>query len=173
MTMAYRMGMDDDPAGRAGLAQLLGDLAYTAPAGDLPARSPEEMESLRPLGWSYPVLRHVTLLTEVTDTGRFPVVLDQMARRMRDVTVDDAALKASRARVKTELRDQLFGSPAQVLNHQLREISAGRTDAQMLAHASGSDIDKVTVKEAQNGLRRWHVPANAVLSLAGDFGVVD
>jgi len=173
MTMAYRMGMDDDPAGRAGLAQLLGDLAFTAPAGDLPARTPGDMESLSPLGWSYPVLRHVTLLTEVTDTGRFPVVLDHVARRMRDVTVDDAALKASRARVKSELREQLFGQPAQVLNHQLREIAAGRTDAQMLAHASGADVEKVTVKEAQEALRRWHVPANAVLSMVGDFGAID
>jgi hypothetical protein len=173
MTVAYRMGMDDDPPGRAGLAQLLGDLAYLAPAADQPARSPEEMGSLRPLGWSYPVLRRVTLLTEVTDTGRFPVTLDQMARRMRDVTVDEAALKVARMRVKTELKEQLFGPATEVLNHQVRDIAAGRTDAQIVAHASGSDLDKVTVKEAQEALRRWHAPANAVLSLVGDFGTVD
>jgi hypothetical protein len=101
------------------------------------------------------------------------VVLDQLARRMRDVTVDEASLKAARGRVKAELREQMFGSPAQVLNHQVREIAAGRTDAQMIAHASGADLDKVTVKEAQQALGRWHVPANAVLSLAGDFGPLD
>jgi hypothetical protein len=173
MTLGYRAGMDDDPAGRAGLAQLLGDLAFTAPAGELPARDPAEMGSLRPLGWSYPVLRHVTLHTELADTDRFPIVLDQMARRMRDATADEASLKAARTRVKAELVQQLFGAPTQVLNHQIREIAAGRTDAQMVAHASGADLDKVTVREAQAALRKWFVPANAVLSLAGDFGAVD
>jgi len=39
----------------------------------------------------------------------------------------------------------------------------------VLAHASGADVEKVTVKEAQEALRRWHVPANAVLSMVGEM----
>ena len=173
ITVGYRMGIDDDPPGRAGLAQLLGELSFTAPAGNQPERVPEEIDSQRPLGWSYPVLRHVTLLTEVASTDRFPVVLDQVAQRMRGVTVDAAVLAAARARVKRELAQQLFGQPTQVLSYQMREIAAGRSDAEIVRHASGSDLARLTVKEVQAELRRWHVPANAVLSLVGDFGGVD
>src|SRR5262245_40588525 len=65
ITLGYRMGIDDDPAGRSGLAQLLGDLTFTSAAGNQPDRTPEELDSQRPLGWSYAVLRHMTLATEV------------------------------------------------------------------------------------------------------------
>jgi hypothetical protein len=152
ITLGYRMGMDDDPAGRAGLAQL---------------------DSQRPLGWSYPVLRHMTLLTEISSGDRFPQVLAQVAERARGVTVDAAQLATVKARVKKELTQQLFGDPVQVLNHQVGEIARGRSDGEILRHASGSEIERATVAEVQQELKRWHCPANAVLSLVGDFGPVD
>jgi len=173
ITLGYRMGMDDDPAGRAGLAQLLGELAFTAPAGNQPERLPDELDSQRPLGWSYPVLRHVTLLTEVASADRFPAVLAQVAERARGVTIDAAQLAAVKVRVKKELTQQLFGDPTQVLNHQLGEIARGRSDGEILRHASGSEIERATVAEVQQELKRWHCPANAVLSMVGDFGRVD
>ncbi len=173
ITLGYRMGIDDDPAGRSGLAQLLGELAFTAAAGIQPERVPGELDSQRPLGWSYPVLRHMTLLTEVASLDRFPQVLAQVAERAKGVTVDAAQLGVARARVKKELAQQLFGEPTLVLNHQLREIARGRSDGEIVRHASGSEIERVTLDEAQQELRRWHCPANAVLSLVGDFGAVD
>lgn len=173
ITLGYRMGIDDDPAGRAGLAQLLGELAFTAPAGNQPERIPEELDSQRPLGWSYPVLRHMTLLTEVANTDRFPQVLAQVAERARGVKVDAAQLATARGRVKKELAQQLFGDPTQVLNHQLGEIARGRSDGEIVRHASGSEIERATVEEIQTEMQRWHCPANAVLSLVGDFGAVD
>lgn len=173
ITLGYRMGIDDDPAGRAGLAQLLGELTFTAPAGNQPERLPEELDSQRPLGWSYPVLRHMTLLTEVASSDRFPQVLAQVAERARGVTVDAKQLATARSRVKKELAQQLFGDPIQVLNHQLGEIARGRSDGEIVRHASGSDIDRATPEEVQKELVRWHCPANAVLSLVGDFGKVD
>jgi hypothetical protein len=39
ITVGYRFGRNDDPAGRNGLAQLLGELAFMGPAGDIPART--------------------------------------------------------------------------------------------------------------------------------------
>jgi predicted Zn-dependent peptidase len=173
ITLGYRMGIDDDPAGRAGLAQLLGELAFTAAAGTQPERAPGELDSQRPLGWSYPVLRHVTLLTEVASLDRFPQVLAQVAERAKGVTVDEAQLGVARARVKKELAQQLFGEPTVILNHQLREIARGRSDGEIVRHASGSEIERATVAEIQQELRAWYCPANAVLSLVGDFGAVD
>jgi predicted Zn-dependent peptidase len=173
ITLGYRKGSDDDPAGRSGLAQLLGELSFTAAAGKQPERAPEELDSQRPLGWSYPVLRHMTLLTEVASADRFPQVLAQVAERARGVTFDAAQLGAARARVKKELAQQLFGDPTVVLNHQLAEIARGRSDGEIVRHASGSEIERATVAELQQELQRWHCPANAVLSLVGDFGPVD
>jgi len=78
-----------------------------------------------------------------------------------------------KARVKKELSQQLFGDPVPVLNHQVREIARGRSDGEILRHASGSEIERATVAEVQQELKRWHCPANAVLSIVGDFGKVD
>ena len=83
VTVGYPFGSDQDPEGREGLAQLLGRLVFLSPAGEFPERTPEEMESQRPHGWSYTVTRRATLLTEVASIGQFPGALREFAARMR------------------------------------------------------------------------------------------
>ncbi|HUK65130.1 MAG TPA: insulinase family protein, partial [Dongiaceae bacterium] len=48
-----------------------------------------------------------------------------------------------------------------------------RTDEQMVQRASGAGLAGVTVPEVQTAMSRVYVPANAVLSLAGDLQGVD
>ena len=92
ITVAYPTGSDGDPAGRPGLTRLAAEVEMMAPAGDVPERTREEMESLRPLGWSIKVGRRSVQLAEVATREQFPGVLRQMATRMRGVTVNPGAV---------------------------------------------------------------------------------
>ena len=85
ITVGYSVGTDDDPPGMEGLGQALGELAFMAPAGDIPARNREELDSQRSLGWSFPISRCTTLFTEGASVEQFPGVLSQAAARTRGV----------------------------------------------------------------------------------------
>jgi hypothetical protein len=173
VTAGYRVGSDQDPANRPGLAQLLGLLAFTAPAGDVPERTREEIESQRPMGWSYPVSRRSTLLSEVATLEQFPGMLSQVAARMRGVQVSETQLRSGIAEVRRELGEQLFGRPDLALHFQVREVALGRTDEDLLRRAGGKELDGLTVQEIQGHLGRLYNPSNAVLAIVGNVSKVD
>lgn len=173
ITVGYSVGTDDDPPGMEGLGQVLGELAFMAPAGDIPARNREELDSQRALGWSFPVSRRTTLFTEIASVEQFPGVLSQVAVRMRGVQVTRQDLTDAVNHARTELNDQLFGSALGALYYQVREVGMGRKDEDILRRASGKGLGKLTPTEADQQLKRRFVPANATLSLAGNLENVD
>lgn len=173
VVVAYRVGRDQDPPGREGMADLLAELLLTAPAGDIPERSREEMSDLRPRGWNLQVTPRFSLVSELAPPERFPGLLRQVATRMRGVTVTDSVLARSLRVATHDLSDRYFGSPELVLFNQLRDLAAGLDDPTAIRRASGKALRKVTAKEASERLRRLYVPANAVLALAGNFEGID
>jgi hypothetical protein len=170
ITLAYPVGTDGDPPARRGLAQLMAEVQMMAPAGDVPERSREEMESLRPLGWSIKVNRRATQLAEVATIEQFPGALRQMATRMRGVRVDRAALKAAVATVRHDQGEHLFGSVDNALYFQAREYANGADPAAVLDLAAVKGLDGVTPEELERRVHEAFVPAGAVLAIAGDLG---
>jgi len=120
VSWGYRFGLDNDPADKPGLASLLAEVGYAAAAGDIPERTREEMESLRPGGWSLKVTRRQTLFSETAKPGQLAGVLRQVATRMRGVTVTDSGLKRARATVRRLMGEKYFGSVDQMLHWQVR-----------------------------------------------------
>jgi hypothetical protein len=173
ITVGYSVGTDDDPPGMEGLGQALGELAFMAPAGDIPARNREELDSQRSLGWSFPVSRRTTLFTEVASVEQFPGVLSQAAARMRGVQVTKTGLADAVNHARSELNDMLYGPAMGALYYQVREVAMGRKDEDILRRAAAKNLGKLTVSEADQQLKRRFVPANAVLSLAGNLQDID
>ena len=169
ITVGYGTGTSADPPGNEGLAMLLAEVAFTAPAGEIPARTREEMESLRPLGWSLKVSQRATLLSEVASPEQAPGALRQIATRMRGVTVTGEVLAAAIATVRRDLGQHFMGAADQALYYQVRELGAHGDDATTLRLASGGGFDWLTAEQVQERLDRLYVPANAVLGLAGDL----
>lgn len=169
ITMAYRAGTAIEPAGQPGLADLLAQIYFTAPAGDIPERGIAEMSSLRPLGWKLSANAHVALFTEVASREQFAGVLRQVATRAHGVQVSDSSLRGAIAATRRQLGERYLGAPEGVLYERLRDLATGVDDAQALQRASGRGIENCTVAEAESLLRQLYVPANGVLSLAGDF----
>src|SRR5262249_36276922 len=157
ITLGYKVGTDQDPRGRQGLSQVLSEIGFTAPAGDIPERTIKEMDSIRPLGWGFPVSRRVTLFTEVASVDQFPGGLKQVATRMRGVTVTRENLQRAVRAVQTEMGEQLFGPPEISLYYQVREVALGHSDDDILARASGKEIAGLSVREVQDAIKRLYV----------------
>jgi peptidase M16-like protein len=173
VVIAYRIGRNQDPQGREGMADLLSDVFFTARAGDIPERTREQINDLRPLGWNVQVTSRFTLFSEVASVSQFPGVLRQAATRMRGVTVTDSILARSLRVVVREQGERFVGSPDKTLQNQLREIAAGVTDEVLIRRISGRALRDLGEREVTDRLRRLYVPANAVLALAGNLDGVD
>jgi hypothetical protein len=173
VSWGYRFGLDHDPADQPGLASLLAEVGYTAAAGDVPERTREEMESLRPDGWSLKVTRRQTLFSETARPEQLAGVLRQVATRMRGVTVTDSGLKRARATVRRLLGEKFFGRVDQMLHWQVREYARGLDKTGILALAAATGLDRETPQSVQQAITRAYAPANGVLALAGDFTGLD
>jgi hypothetical protein len=173
VTVGYSIGTDDDPADRVGLVQVLGELEFMSATTEFPERSREELDSQRPLGWSYPVTRRTTLLSEVAGKGQLPGVLQQVASRMRGVQVSKEGLATAIKNAQSEMKAQLYGAGLNPSYYQVREVAMGHKDDAIASRAAGKGLDKLTVAEASQAMHKMFVPANAVLSLAGDLRGVD
>lgn len=169
----YRIGLDHDPADRPGLAALLAEVAFTAPAGDAPERTRDEMESLRPQGWSLRVSPRQTLFNETATTAQFPGVLHQVAERMRGVTVTDAELKGALVTVRRTLGERYLGAADQMLYWQVREYARGLDQAAIARLAEARGLSRETPASVQQAIARAYVPANGVLVLTGNLSGLD
>lgn len=171
--VAWRIGRDQDPKGREGLADLLAEVLLTAPAGDVPERTREELATLRPRGWNLQVTPRFTLLSELSAPPQFPGVLRQMATRMRGVTVTDSGLARATRVALRDMGERYFGAPDLMLFSELRELALGVSDEDLIGRAAGRTLKAVKAREVSDRLKRLYVPANAVLALAGDLEGVD
>ena len=169
ITVAYDFGNDDDPKGREGLAMLLGEIGFTAAAGDIPERTREDLDSQRPHGWSLTATRRSVMFTEIAATSQFPGVLQQVATRMRGVTVTREGLRAAMANVRSEMQARVNGQEPS-LYHLTREAALGHENSTV---TPGRDLERMTAESARQQMQRLMVPANAALTLAGNLEDVD
>jgi hypothetical protein len=173
ITVGYRIGTDDDPEGLEGLAHVMGELVFTSAVGDAPERNREDLDSQRPLGWSFPVSRRSTLFTEIASLDQFPGVVSQVAARMRGVQVTAEGLSAAVTSARSELGEQLHGPVMGALYHQVREVAVATKDEDILRRASGRGLGALRPDEVSERIRRLYVPSNAVVSLAGNLRGLD
>lgn len=173
IVVAYRAGYGYDPAGREGLAAVLADLHYLSAAGETPDRTREEMDSIRPFGWSVRTNERFALLTEVSAPDQFPGVLRQVAVRMRGVTPVARDLQDALADVRREQGNRLFARADLGLYYRVRDVALGTPDERIVRRANAEGLKSLSLKDAVEHLHRLYVPANACLAIAGDFGTLD
>ena len=173
VSLAYRAGALHMPAGHAGLAELLGELQYTAAAGTVPERTREELTSLRPAGCDLRTGDHLVVITEVAAPSQLPGLLLQVAARAHGVQVNDGCFRRAMLTVRTTLAREALGDADLVLHRRVREVALGRDDARLFADAQGKGLADINAGAANLLLRRLYVPANATLALAGDFSGLD
>ena len=173
VVVAYRVGRDQDPPGRDGMADLLAEVLQTAPSGGVPERTRPKTADPRPRSWNLQVAARFSLISELGPHARLPDLLRQTATRVRGVTVTDSLLRRSLRTVTRDMGERYLGSPELTLMNQVRDVAAGVSDEMLVRRAGGRAIQNVTAREAADRLGRLYVPANAVLALAGNLEGVD
>ncbi len=173
ITVVYGGGSEDDPVGREGQAMLLAETAFLAPAGEIPERSRDEMESLRPLGYEVKVARRYVAFSENASYAQFPGVLHQVATRMRGVTVTPSLLRGAVESVALQQRIAFLSDPAAALYLVAREMAAGADSDALQRRSSGSGLRSAAAREIQQRIARICIPSNAVLSLVGNLSGYD
>jgi hypothetical protein len=169
IVVAYPSGHDDDPAGQEGLSALMAEVAFTAAAGEVPARTTTELDSQRPAGWNIQTERRRTELAEIATLQQFPGVLHQVAQRMKGVSVTDADVARARAALIERRRATIGADPMVELYVELGQSGAGWDHERMRRWMSGAGLADVRARELAARIAEAYVPARAVLSLAGDF----
>lgn len=169
VTLAVRAGRGHDPADVEGMADLLAELTWTAPVGPFPARTREDLPSVRPLGSDFNVTSSLARFTEVTAASQLPGVLAELAARMGGVTVTEATLKSAVLQVRRDAGNRYFGSPANALYWRVGAIARGADDAALLRKSKLQGLDKFTAGDATARLHEWYAPGGASLALAGDL----
>lgn len=173
VTLAVRAGRGYDPAGVEGLADLLAELTWTAPAGSFPARTREDLTSVRPLGAETNLTGSLARFTEIAAPTQLPGVLAELAARMGGVTVTDATLKSAVTQVRRDAGARYFGPLAEVLYWRAGAIARGADDAALLRLAQLPGLSKVNARDAAARLHEWYAPGSASLALAGDLSGQD
>ena len=168
MTVAYGFGSDQDPTSREGWASLLAYVDFLSAEGEYPERTLDELASSRPLGWRIEVGPRYTRLTEVAKTEQLPGVLHQMALRLRQAAPSAKVLAAARKAVQAELAQNYRDNLANALHYGVPSVATADSGA-ALRYAGGKGIDGAALPDVQAAIRTWYVPANAVLSLAGNL----
>ena len=169
ITLCYRLGTREDPPSREGLAELVGQVAFTGRSGDVPARSMLELEQLRPAGWSLGVGPYLTVMTEACPTEFLPSVLHQVGERLLGVAVSDTSLRRSRTEVQRRLRANYDMQPEKTLHFLSGEMVAGRSAERAMRYATGKGLEGVSSADVATLLKDRLCPANTVLAIVGNL----
>jgi hypothetical protein len=169
LCLAYPSGSWSDPAAREGLQLVLAKLHYFSGAADSPRRTAADMDRLRPAGWDLVVNPRVTRECEVATLGQLPGVVRQMASRLRGVQFDESELHAAIESARADQTANLEGDIVRMVSYRTRAIAEGADDKAIHARATLAGLQSLPLKEARERIAQRFVPANAVLSIAGDL----
>jgi len=162
------VGADQDPKNREGWTALLANVDFLSAAGEFPERTIDALAASRPLGWRVEVGDRYTRLTEVGFPSQFPGVLHQMAQRLRAVTPSAKVLAAARLAVQSQLAENYRDHVSFELHYVVPGFAVGDTGAAR-RYAGGKGVAAADLPEVAAAIQSGYVPANAVLSLAGDL----
>jgi zinc protease len=172
LVVLYDVGGDHDPAGASGLAHLTEHLYITSAAGDVPARTAEQLMAQYPQSWNAQTGMDYTVFSTVFAPEHISDELHEAAARMADLKPTQAELDREKGRLLQEVSNMFGGFlPLAALNHArsfVRPAPAG--------HRHGGMPDQVR-KISLEQLRAWwqahYKPANATIIVAGRFDVAE
>ncbi|MER7973658.1 insulinase family protein, partial [Streptomyces sp. NPDC096080] len=161
----YRVGFRSDPLGRPGLAHLLEHLMFRR--GKTDGVHPVERVGGHRNAATGP---DVTDFHQVGPAEALEAMLADEAARMRDLDLDERALRAEKNVVADEIRrnvtDRPYGGfPKAVLPPLLYRTYANAHDG----YGDAAALAPATVEECRAFFTRHHTPGNALLTVAGAF----
>jgi len=167
LVVLFRIGSDQDPPGRSGLAHLIEHLYVTAAAGSSPPRPVEAWIRGYPDGWNAQTGSDYTVVAGVFPAARLDDEVADAVARMTDLHIDADDLSREVPRLVTEV-DNMFAVPALAAANRARERARpapnhGRKGG-VAAEVRSLGVDDVTAR-----WRSLYRGGNAVVVIAGEL----
>jgi zinc protease len=166
LVVVFKVGGDNDPAGKSGLTHLVEHCYLTAAAGTTPARSDEDVVKRYPLGLNVQTADRHTIIGLTFPADRLDEELTDAAARMStlDVTADDLAREKPRVlrkvgRMFEKRPDEAARNRAR---EQVRPNRAGGRLGGLPAH-----VEALALEDVRGYVEKHYKAGNAVLALAG------
>lgn len=170
LNMVYHAGSTLDPAGRSGLANLAGEMLLLGTQ-----KVPRE-ELLRLRNEEQVSISAMTTVDWVSIASVFPMEMlekaisieaDRMENSSAAFTADRFASMQENLRKEHKRREsQVLGTLTQQI---FNEIYAEGHPYRRTTIGEASDVDSLTFDDVKRFSRRYHVPANAYLTVGGNF----
>jgi zinc protease len=171
MSLIYRVGGMNEPAGRSGFAHLFEHLMFSGTA-----KYPRIADTYSALGISNNAFTEDDRTSYIADAlaSALPVLLSAEADRMANLgrEVDQRELDLERDVVKNEMRQMVLDSAGRPAIEELRTalFPAPHPYAEAVI-GSIADLDAAQLADVKAFFDAYYVPNNAILALSGDFDI--
>ena len=103
--------------------------------------------------------------------NELPLILWMESERLLQLRIEASGVETQRKVVKEEKRERLDNQPYGNLTEILHEMSYQKQPYRWLPIGSSQYIDKATLQEFEDFHKKFYVPENAVLVIAGDIKI--
>jgi predicted Zn-dependent peptidase len=171
LTLVYKVGSMNEPAGRSGFAHLFEHLMFSGTP-----EYPKFDDTFSELGIDNNAFTEDDGTTYVEGglASALPVMLSVEADRMANLgdDVTQAEFDLQRNVVKNEMRQNVLDAPGQRGSIALRAALYPKPHPYAAATiGSTADLDAATLADVRAFFERYYVPNNAILAISGDFDV--
>jgi predicted Zn-dependent peptidase len=169
VTVSYRAGAVNEPAGRSGFAHLFEHLMFTG----TPAY-PQVDATMTALGVEHSgyTIEDATVYYATGVASTLPVIVSVLADQMANIgsAVDQADLDLQRAVVINEMRENVLDAPAASAFEAFKAGLYQKPHPYSRATiGSIPDLEAATLDDVKTFFNAYYGPNNAVLAVVGDF----
>lgn len=168
--LLFDLGHEHDPAGASGLTHLVEHLFVSSAAGDIPARTAEELMAQYPMAWNAQTgTRHTILYLEAAKEGAGGL-LQEFASRMAALRITAEEVAREKERVLTEVEGMFGGAPGLAAFNHARE-RAMPSPGNARRGGAPDQVSTLSLDTVKAFHARYYQPRNAWLVVVGDFDV--
>ncbi len=163
----YRVGSRNEVPGKRGLAHLMEHMMFKGSKNVGPEEHARLIDRVGGINNAF-TREDATGYYDVVPTEALELALRLEAERMQNLVLTQEHLDSEREVVKEEYRLRLENNPVSQAFDRFRALAFEGTPYAWTAAGTPEDLDTITLEDLERFYRRYYVPNNAVLILAGD-----
>src|SRR5713101_450258 len=168
LNLAYHVGSKNEKAGRTGFAHFFEHLMFKGSKNVDQEQHTSMISSIGGQSNAY-TTDDETVFWETVPSHFLPLALWLEADRMATLRIDNETFTSEREVVKEERRMRVDNQPYGRLNEIIYDQAFTVHPYKHATIGSMADLEAATVDDVRDFYRTYYVPANATLTLVGDF----
>jgi zinc protease len=168
LNLTYHVGSKNEKTGRTGFAHLFEHLMFKGSKNVMPEAHTSYVASIGGQSNAY-TTEDETVFWETVPSQYLPMILWLEADRMATLRVDRDTFTNEREVVKEERRMRVDNQPYGALNQIIYDQAFSVHPYKHPTIGSMADLEAASIDDVRDFYHTYYVPANATLTLVGDF----